>query len=786
MATASLLLRAQLRTRWRSWLGLAALVGIVAGTVLATMAAARRTETSYERFIADTAAFDVAVANGGTTPDNVNKQFDFSEVARLPQVLDAAEVKYYSPSGRTAAGQAITQTDMAPLASIDGKFGTTVNRAQVLEGRTAINDDEIAVTPLVAQRLHLSVGDTVQLHIGSIAERFGPDPSSRTRPFRVVGLVGMQSGFPPLTGGLPPPVLLSPNYARSHPDAAHVLMVRLHRGSEDVPAFMRELGRLAPGEQIVTANGAEFGAINRSLSLEANALRVVAFLVGVVLVLVLGQVFILIGFAQSIDDEAFHVLGVTRRQLGGIAIQRGILIGAAAALVAIVTAVLLSPLSPIGSARQAEPHPGLALNLAYLGIGSAAIFAITAGLSIAGGVFATRRRSRASAPRRSSQIRETLAKAGLSTPASTGVQMALDPGRGRNAVPVRSTIASATLAIALIVGVVGFSSSLTKLFDDPALYGWNWDMQVGDAFAPNLDDHAARMIANPATRAVAVGTIARVGIHGEQVDLLAIESQKGSIEPVIVAGRAPRTPTEIVLGTRTLRDIDREVGDAVDVDLSDASARFTIVGRAVFPDFAGAARLGEGGATTFAGVQRLQPELASDLILLRVTRDRAGAALLDELNRQLALDVYAPTKPSDLAEVSRIGGLPSILAVLLGGIAITTLAYALVSSVRRRRRDLAILKVLGFGRSQVSAAVTWQSNVIASTAIVLGVPLGVVAGQWAWRVFANQLGVPPRPSLSPGGILVIVVLALVLANATALIPAWLAARTRPTAALRTE
>src|SRR5262249_52599050 len=64
-------------------------------------------------------------------------------------------------------------------------------------------------------------------------------------------------------------------------------------------------------------------------------------------------------------------------------------------------------------------------------------------------------------------------------------------------------------------------------------------------------------------------------------------------------------------------------------------------------------------------------------------------------------------------------------------------------SVRRRRRELALLKTLGLTRRQVRAAVAWQASVILAVAGLVGVPLGVAAGHWAWATFATSLGVVP-------------------------------------------
>src|SRR5207244_91723 len=137
-----------------------------------------------------------------------------------------------------------------------------------------------------------------------------------------------------------------------------------------------------------------------------------------------------------------------------------------------------------------------------------------------------------------------LASAGAPTTASAGVRMALESGSGRRSVPVRSTIISAILGVAVIAGVLGFSASLRRLLDQPRLYGWNWDIQVGDLFAPDLRPEATRLAARPETDGVAVATISRLRHGSVLFEALAIDQLKGSVTPTVVAGRVPRSPTE--------------------------------------------------------------------------------------------------------------------------------------------------------------------------------------------------------------------------------------------------
>ena len=192
---------------------------------------------------------------------------------------------------------------------------------------------------------------------------------------------------------------------------------------------------------------------------------------------------------------------------------------------------------------------------------------------------------------------------------------------------------------------------------------------------------------------------------------------------------------------------------------------------------------------TYAGIRRLvgRPGVA-DVILVRVRPGPAGERARRRACRTRRIgNVYLPAKPSDLVDLGRVGGLPSMIAALLAIMAIATLAHALFSSARRRRRELAILKVLGFRRRQVSAAIAWQATVVAAIAIVIGVPLGIAAGRWGWQAFAQRLGVPDQPVTPFLAIVAVAVLAVVVAIVTAADPgAHRRAHAGPRSRLRAE
>ena len=114
------------------------------------------------------------------------------------------------------------------------------------------------------------------------------------------------------------------------------------------------------------------------------------------------------------------------------------------------------------------------------------------------------------------------------------------------------------------------------------------------------------------------------------------------------------------------------------------------------------------------------------------------------------------------------------------------LALTLTASVRRRRRELALLKTLGFTRRQLAAVVAWQSTITVAFGIIIGIPLGVFLGRALWNLFAGQIDAVPAPTVPALTIALIAISALVLANVVAAIPGYLAARTRTAVLLHAE
>jgi ABC-type lipoprotein release transport system permease subunit len=148
--------------------------------------------------------------------------------------------------------------------------------------------------------------------------------------------------------------------------------------------------------------------------------------------------------------------------------------------------------------------------------------------------------------------------------------------------------------------------------------------------------------------------------------------------------------------------------------------------------------------------------------------------------------VVGVLRPAEIANYRSIGTVPGLLGVALAVGAVIALGLTLVASVRRRRRDLALLKTLGFTQRQLAATVAWQSTVAVALGIVVGVPLGIVVGRTLWILFARDIHAVPFPSVPVLSIVLIALGALILANVVAALPGRIAARTPTALILRSE
>ena len=302
------------------------------------------------------------------------------------------------------------------------------------------------------------------------------------------------------------------------------------------------------------------------------------------------------------------------------------------------------------------------------------------------------------------------------------------------------------VGIAGVVGALLVATSLVQLLDDPPLWGADYDALYGNPFARTDRDLVTPVMSDPDVAGLTAATQESVAIDGADVPILAYESIRGGILPVILDGRAPSAPDEIALGRILARDLDRSINDTVTAVAVDGTEhKLSIVGFTVTPSDGG-----RGATMTFDALHSLIPDATRNLLLVNY---RAGASL-SEVQARLEKVTYTPpdtdTLPTSVRAFELVIPAAFALAIILALMVTAALSYHLASSVHRRRRDLAILRALGADRRQLRATVHWQACFVAAVGLVIGVPLGIGIGSRIHTSIANSLGVVPAvatPSL---------------------------------------
>jgi hypothetical protein len=793
--------RAEARSRARSMVVLALILGLAGAAALTAFAGARRTDSAVDRFLAYAHSTDAFV---GADPGL------YAQIGRLPQV-EAWNEAAYMLMGTAAPGQLPGASGLSSIALVRP---SRAFRPLLLAGRMPRFDrvDEVLINASAASNEKLHVGSALHL------KGFAPDqadmvlrgsdvpPEGPAADVRVVGI----GRFPSEISTAPTANVIysgndfaftTPAFFAAYGDRVALaggvgMSVRLRRGEADFPAFRAAVSRTAPDAQV------EFGSddltaaskARRATTLEALALLLFGALAALVALALVSQALARQAVLDATEYPALSAMGMTRGQLVALGALRAAAIGLGGAALAVLVAFLLSPRMPIGIARQAETSPGYAVDALVFLAGAAILGLLTTAAAAAAAWRTARGAARGGAGAteadRPSRLADRLAQSGVPPSGVVGVRMALERGRGATAVPVRTTLISAVVAIAVLVATLCFGASLTRLATTPKLQGWNWDVSVGN---PHSDDISATAIPalsrNPDVAAFAgLAGPADARIGGHLGGLYALDLAKGAVLPPFTEGRAPAGPDEIAFGARDLRTLHRRVGQRIDVSAGGEPKSMLIVGRVVITPAVlnEQVDLGRGALVSKDALQALGGQAPENVFLVRFRPDVNRRAALGPLENDFPGTVLSAVRPADVENLRRVDHLPSMLGALFAAVALVTVGHMLVSSVRRRRRDVAVLRTMGFVRGQVSAAVAWQATTIVAVGLLAGVPLGIAGGRWGWSVVAGQLGVPSQPVVPIALVVAIVVGAFVVANVVASFPALLAARTRPAEILRAE
>ncbi|HXR21209.1 MAG TPA: hypothetical protein VN786_01525 [Acidimicrobiales bacterium] len=570
--------RATARRRWGAYLGLVLIIGLVGGAGLGGLAAAQRTASSYTTFLASTNPSDLSLNIQG--PDISAKLSRLPGVAKVASALFTLNAFPLSRSGHLVIPTALAEGKVNPIAGLSGEFFTQ-DRVTVTRGRMASpgRQDEFVTTAEAAQLLGWHLGEVVPM--GFYLNSQGPSAQPHLElKMKLTGFVIFNNEVVvDAVDRYPTFFLFTPALAKAVDQGPQDFLygLKLVDGAGGVPTVEREIITELPRATTYTFHVTSVveDQVNQSIEPEATALAVfgaIALLAGL---LIAGQA---VGrlLAQNESEAAvLRALGAGPRALvldSLTGIMMAILGGA---VLAVAVAVVVSPLSPLGPVRPVYPGRGLTVGLTVLGPGAALLVVCTGGVGLALAVRALRSTRHWATQDRAlpSAIARLLAHMGARSPVLIGARFALEPGRGRTAVPVRSVLLANVLAVAIVTATFNSGSGLSTLVSHPRLYGWNWDYALQGYPVP--PQSLSLLAKDPLVAAWSGVHFVNIEIDGQTVPVL-ISTPHARVSPPVLSGHALEASDQVVLGGATLAALHKRVGQRVSVSYGDrATPPFT-------------------------------------------------------------------------------------------------------------------------------------------------------------------------------------------------------------------
>jgi ABC-type lipoprotein release transport system permease subunit len=831
------------RRSWQMALTVALIGGLLGAVAMAAVAGARRTDSAYGRYLQAAKASDLMIDIPGPVLSIVHA------VENLPGKVSAAA--YLGLNGQPVINGKVDpsfQTDGIAV-SLDGEYFRQ-DKVTVLAGKLPAlgSTSQMAVTQPMAQAFHLHAGSRMTWQFQSMkvnAQGFplpGPDDNgipgaTHTATFVVTAIAAQPPAlgdtFDDIDGAILPPAaaaqfLAGPGNPWVEWSFAWVAM-RLRGGDAGVKAMQQELGGLSASlarqyRQLggpITFNIRRLAIVKheaqQAIEPQAVALAILGAMIALAMLVLVGQGLTQLVSRSAADGSVLRAMGATRGETAISLAGPGVVAIAGSIVLSVVGAIALSPLAPVGEVRAFDPQRGVQADWLVLGGGAAALLIVLGGALAFLSWRAARQRASSAATRPLALI-ATSRRSGLPISALTGMRYALERGYGRQRAPVRATLAGSVVAVTALAVSLVFITSLTGLINDPARYGWDWTTLVQSqggwgTFPP--DTMAEIMHQQPGIAGWSEFGFSQLLIDHQEVPVLGLQRQSGSVQPPTTSGHALTTARQIELGSVTMRQLGVHVGERVTVGTAKRPViqTMTVVGVVTLPSMGTVltdhVSLGRGAMledSALLSVQGLPPftqaTVATDGGLSSpsypsavaidttsaVAARRAVASIVRAEPDRTPGGMYFlyPQQGAQVVDLHQMGALPISIALGVALAAVLALALTIVASVRQRRRELALLKSVGMRRSQLRAVVASQTSTVLAIAVLIGIPLGIAAGRWAWTAFAQEIGVVPAPVLPAAKIALGVLALLVVGNLLATWPAAIAARTSVARVLRSE
>jgi ABC-type antimicrobial peptide transport system permease subunit len=540
-----------------------------------------------------------------------------------------------------------------------------------------------------------------------------------------------------------------------------------------------------PSAQVKSVNTASSTAalVVDTVDLQRNGYAVLALASGLAALSMIALLFAGVTRLPPAETLALRAVGFGRRELALAICLPGLFVILIGTIGAIGAAVLFEGLVPTGLAERIGAGRQLGDDVGFLAL-SAVCVATILGALVAAVAQRSTRVARADPPSR------RRAQALLRWPAlALGLRYAtggLTRAGRRQAAAALLFVAVATTGISAVAVIV---QSRDELLADPSRIGKFFDVYLY-TYTDSADAQTDRqtLAHSSAVAGVAMINIFTVSVDGQGAAAISVEAAGNGLASPVVQGRLANAANEMVVSVPFLRRLHRHVGDTVEVSGPAGHHEVRVVGAVVLP-FVAAVAAGEQVAMTASGQDAVgaEPEgyvLGADLRdpiaarSFRAGNDRLDACETAPLLELLGVDrlvgpasgavsLCVPRGDQRAASLNELGAVPRFIVGFLIVLGIAGLAFLLRTSIRGARRDLAVLRAIGFTRRQTTTTVLVHAATVGLLGSLAALPFGLALGRWAWRGLAEAIGVAVRPEVSIMGTLGVVLAALVVAELVA-------------------
>lgn len=391
--------------RWPTYLAVVLTVGVMGGLSMASIAAARRTQSSFTTFLASTNPSDLTIAvfppgNGASSTGGYSASLT-TAIRHLPDVtrVESWVQPFGLPLGPRGAPDVSTLSNVTVVGSVDG-LSFNVDRPGVIEGTMAdrTRPDQFVTTPAGAHFAGWHVGEVVPFgfytarQIGSPGFATGKEIPTIRVDATLVGVVQFSDSviqdqvdqYP--TFALFTPALTDTLVARGMTFATYYAIQTAH-GGQDVAAVERGFEHLIPPGATVQDHVTSLVAAkaDRAIRPESIALGVFGIIALLATLAVGGQAIARTLRTGVADLDVLRAIGAGPAVVlndGLVGTLGSMILGA---LLALGVATALSPFGPIGPVRSVYPDGGVAADWTVLGWGAVVILVTLGALSVAVG-----------------------------------------------------------------------------------------------------------------------------------------------------------------------------------------------------------------------------------------------------------------------------------------------------------------------------------------------------------------------------------------------------------------